>query len=70
MTAYNVVSLNARQFKLVDTFHTPESAAREVELRKSLFHTAIKVFEVAIEPLSPDAMTKSSRSAKAQAVQP
>ena len=68
MLAYNVVSLNARQFKLVDTFHTPEAAAREVELRRSLFHTAIKTFEVAIEPLPAEAMTKSSRSTKPQAV--
>lgn len=68
MTAYNVVSLNARQFRVEVTFHTPESAAKEVELRRLLFHTAIKVFEVTVNPLPPDAMTKSSRSAKVQAV--
>jgi len=69
MSAYQVVSFDARQVKLIETFHTPEAAAKEERLRKLLFHTAIKVLEVAVEPLPADAMTKSShRPAKPQAV--
>lgn len=68
MQAYEVISFNARQVKLIEQFHTKEAAAKECASRQSLMHTGVKVFEVTVKPLPPDAMTKSNRSAKAQAV--
>ena len=68
MQAYEVISFNARQVKLIEQFHTKEAAAKECAMRQSLMHTGVKIIEVRVDPLPPDAMTKSTRLIEAQAV--
>lgn len=58
MTAYEVVSFNARQVKLIEQFHTKEAAAKEVQSRQSLMHTGVKIIEVRVDPLPAEAMTR------------
>jgi hypothetical protein len=58
MSAYEVISLNTRQIKLVERFHTPEAAAKEVKIRQLAMHTGVKILVVKVEPLPDDAMTK------------
>lgn len=62
MTAIRVSSIDAAQNFILSDVHTESAAEREMAARRLAGHIGVKAFEVAVEPLTDDAMTKRGRS--------